>query len=129
MNIGEAARRSGVNAKMIRHYESIGLVQSGRHVNKYRVYTEHTVAKLRFIRHARELAMPLAEVRALLSLWGCDATPEEVRRRAAAEIKRLEGKAVSLQAMATALRNLFETTAEERPDAPHFEEAELSAAI
>ncbi|MCW8085095.1 MerR family transcriptional regulator [Sabulicella glaciei] len=68
MRIGEAARRSGVNAKMIRHYGLIGLLRPGRHANNYRLYTEQTVARLRFIRHARELALPLPEVQALLSL-------------------------------------------------------------
>ncbi|WP_207540752.1 MerR family transcriptional regulator [Sabulicella rubraurantiaca] len=129
MNIGEAARRSGVNAKLIRHYEALGLVQSERQPNNYRSYSERTVAMLRFIRHARELAMPLVEVRALLSLWGCDATPEEVRRRASAEIKRLESKAVSLKALAATLRNLLETTAEERPHVPRFEEVTLPAIV
>ncbi|MCW8087924.1 MerR family transcriptional regulator [Sabulicella glaciei] len=120
MKIGEAARRSEVNAKMIRHYEAIGLVRPRRHANNYRVYTEQTVATLRFIRHARDLAMPLAEVKALLSLWDGRATPEKVRAQAEAEVRRLEGKAASLRAMAAALRDLADTVEEDRPHVPRF---------
>ena len=110
---------------MIRHYDLIGLVRPGRHANNYRVYTEHCVARLRFIRHARELAMSLTQVQSLLSLWDGGATPEEIRQRVAAEVERLEGKAEALKALAAALRDLAETTYEERPSVPRFEREQL----
>ena len=62
MNIGKAARASGISAKMIRHYEAIGLISAGRGANHYRVYAQADVAELRFIRHARDLGFPLQDV-------------------------------------------------------------------
>ncbi|WP_207540760.1 MerR family transcriptional regulator [Sabulicella rubraurantiaca] len=125
MNIGQAAASAAVTRKMIRHYEALGLVQSERQPNNYRSYSERTVSMLRFIRHARELAVPLPEVREMLGLWrDVDNDPDAVQERARAEVERLERKAASLQAVAGALRNLAETAERgKRPAVPHFEDA------
>ncbi|WP_203071423.1 Cu(I)-responsive transcriptional regulator [Falsiroseomonas ponticola] len=126
MNIGEAAARSGVSAKMIRHYESIGLVTATRRANGYRSYGPQDVAVLRFIRHARDLAFPLEDIRKLLALW-------RDRSRASADVKRLaldhvtalEAKAASLQAVADSLRHLAQHCAgDDRPDCPIIAELE-----
>lgn len=110
MNIGKAAAASGVSAKMIRHYEDIGLVPAaGRTVAGYRVYGEAEVRTLRFVRHARDLGLPLDDIGDLLTLW-------RDRRRARAEVKRLalervaalEAKAAALRAVGAALRDLAE---------------------
>jgi Cu(I)-responsive transcriptional regulator len=123
MNIGEAAKRSGVSAKMIRHYESIGLVTATRRANGYRSYGPQDVAVLRFIRHARDLAFPLEDIRKLLALW-------QDRSRASADVKRLaldhvaalEAKATSLQAVADSLRHLAQHCAgDDRPECPIIE--------
>ncbi|MBR0642910.1 Cu(I)-responsive transcriptional regulator [Plastoroseomonas hellenica] len=125
-NIGEAAAESGVSAKMIRHYESIGLVDAQRAANNYRTYGKDEVAVLRFIRHARALGFPLEDVRRLLDLW-------RDRNRASAEVKRLaldhvaalEAKADSLRAMATSLRHLAaHCHGDARPDCPIIAELE-----
>jgi MerR family copper efflux transcriptional regulator len=101
MNIGKAARASGISAKMIRHYEAIGLISAGRGVNQYRVYTQADVAELRFIRHARDLGFPLQDVKRLLDLWRNRARASaEVKRLALDHVAALEAKAKSLSAKA-----------------------------
>ena len=126
MTIGEAARRSGISEKMIRHYEAIGLITARREANGYRVYAEPDIAVLRFIRHARDLAFPLEEVRRLLALWrdGGRASAE-VRRIALDHVAALEAKARSLDAIAASLRHLAaHCHGDERPDCPILDELE-----
>ena len=82
-NIGEAAARSGVSAKMIRHYETLSLLPKvGRTASGYRQYGPREVHTLRFVRRARELGFSMVEIAALLKLW-------QNRRRASADVKRI----------------------------------------
>ncbi len=124
MNIGEASARSGVSAKMIRHYEAIGLLAAARSANGYRVYDERDVAVLRFIRHARDLGFPLEDVRKLLALWrDRGRASAEVKRLALAHVDALETKADSLRSMAASLRHLAaHCHGDERPDCPILED-------
>jgi Cu(I)-responsive transcriptional regulator len=126
MNIGEAAERSGVSAKMIRHYETIGLISAARQANGYRSYGPDDVAVLRFIRHARDLGFPLEDVRKLLALWrDRGRTSAEVKRLALAHIAALEEKAAALRAMAESLRHLAaHCHGDGRPDCPIIAELE-----
>lgn len=124
MNIGEAARASGVSAKMIRHYESIGLLPAAARTDAgYRRYGSADVANLRFIRAARDLGFGLDAVRSLLSLWH-DSRREsrEVKALAEAHIGLLEDKVRELQAMIGALRTLAtHCHGDQRPDCPILE--------
>ena len=91
LNIGEAARRSGVSAKMVRHYESLGLLpRISRSDSGYRQYRETEVHTLRFIKRARDHGFSMADITELVGLW-------QNRRRASRSVKRIaEGHALKL---------------------------------
>src|SRR5690606_18192378 len=105
MNIGEAAAMSGVSAKMIRYYESIGLIaKAGRTTAGYRNYSEADVHTLRFVRKARELGFGMSDISALLALWqDRGRKSSEVRRLAQGHVAELNAKIASLQAMVATL--------------------------
>ncbi len=121
MNIGAAAAASGVTAKMIRHYEAIGLVRPAqRRANDYRDYAERDVHELRFIRRARRLGFSMEEIGALLALWRDRGRPSrEVRRIAEAHVGELEARIADMQAMVNTLRELvYKCHGDDRPDCP-----------
>lgn len=121
MQIGAAAEASGVSAKMIRHYESIGLIANGaRRDNGYRDYDQRDVHELRFIRSARDLGFSLEEIRALLDLWRNKArSSRDVHSLAARHLHQIETKITELQAMAQTLRQLLQAChSDERPECP-----------
>lgn len=108
MNIGEASRRSGVSAKMIRYYEGIGLLQQSRRSESgYRVYSEHDVHVLQFLKLARNTGFSIEEIRDLLSLWQ-DPTQSDskVRARAQAYVKELEQRIGDATEMRDTLNHL-----------------------
>jgi MerR family transcriptional regulator, copper efflux regulator len=121
MNIGQAAQQSGVSAKMIRHYESIGLVARARRTDAgYRIYDANDIHSLRFIRRARALGFSMKRIEQLLGLW-------RNRRRASAEVRRvaehhiaeLDLKIDELQAMRRTLHQLVQHChGDRRPDCP-----------
>ena len=124
-NIGEAAARSGVSAKMIRHYESLSLLPKvGRTTSGYRQYGPREVHTLRFVRRARELGFSMVEIAALLKLW-------QNRRRASADVKRIALSHVvdldrRMSEMAAMKRTLEALAAcchgDDRPDCPILDE-------
>ena len=124
MNIGTVAKRSGVPAKTIRYYESIGLIASaGRSANGYRVYTAEEVETLRFVSHARSLGFSVKDVANLLTLW-------RDRSRASSDVKALaRGHIAEIDAKIAELRSIRETLlqlvdrchGDDRPDCPILE--------
>ena len=121
MNIGEAARQSGVSAKMVRHYESLGLLpQVQRSDSGYRQNSEAEVHTLRFIKRARDLGFSMAEIAELVSLW-------QNRRRASASVRRIAQKhadelaqrIAAMQAMQQTLAHLVHCCqGNDRPECP-----------
>jgi len=121
LNIGDTAKASGVSAKMIRHYESIGLISDiARTDAGYRVYGERDVHTLRFIRRSRDLGFSIEQMRELLALWQeRDRASADVKRLALDHVSMLERKAQTLQSMIGTLRHLAESCkGDDRPDCP-----------
>jgi Cu(I)-responsive transcriptional regulator len=121
MNIGEAARFSGVSAKMIRYYESIGLVpKAGRSGSGYRNYDDRDVQTLRFIRRARDLGFPVEKIAELLALWRDQSRHSaDVKHLATEQIAGLERKVAQMQGMIDTLRHLASACCgDHRPDCP-----------
>ncbi len=121
MNIGEAAKASGVSAKMIRHYESVGLfAQASRTDSGYRQYTDKEVSTLRFIRQSRDLGFSIEQIRELLGLWQNRKRPSrQVKALAQAHIEELDAKLKELQAMKATLAHLVHCcNGDDRPDCP-----------
>lgn len=121
MQIGPAAAASGVSAKMIRHYESIGLIAPpDRRDSNYRVYAAEDVHRLRFVRRARDLGFSIDRIRDLLRLWSDhDRASSEVKTIAMAHLAELDRKIEAMRDMADTLRRLAEACAgSARPDCP-----------
>ena len=123
--IGAAARLSGVSAKMVRHYEALGLLSPvARTDSGYRQYVQADVRTLQFIKRARELGFSMAEIAELVDLWNN-------RKRASASVKRIAQRHVddltqrieAMQAMQRTLLVLLEhCCGDERPDCPILED-------
>jgi len=111
LTIGEAADASGVSAKMIRHYESIGLIDAARRTEAgYRLYSEQDVHVLRFVHRARALGFSLEQIRTLLSLWQDKGRASaDVRALAREHIAELDRKIAEMQAMRRTLEALAAT--------------------
>jgi len=127
LNIGEAAGASGVSAKMIRHYEGVGLLpQAQRTEAGYRQYGDADVRTLRFIRHSRDLGFSLQEIATLVSLWQDRSRPSrEVKALARKHMEELDAKAQELLAMKSALEHLVQCCrGDDRPDCPIIESLE-----
>ncbi|TXF99630.1 Cu(I)-responsive transcriptional regulator [Massilia arenae] len=121
MNIGDAARASGVTAKMIRHYESIGLVKAPRRTEAgYRLYSEQDVRVLQFIHRGRALGFSLDQIRELLALWeDKHRASADVRAMALAHIAELDRKIAEMEAMRRTLESLATSChGDDRSDCP-----------
>ena len=121
LNIGQAAQRSGVSAKMIRHYEDLGLLRKiARTASGYRQYSDADVHILRFIRRARDLGFGMKEIESLLRLWqDRKRASKDVKRIALARIEDLQRRIDEMQTMKRALEHLAHCCrGDARPDCP-----------
>jgi len=125
MTIGEVARCSGVTAKMIRHYEALGLLPAAlRSAAGYRYYDETALHEIRFIRQARSWGFGLPQIAELLILWRDPSrASQEVKALAEAQLQALEQKIDELQQMQQSLRRLVsQCHGDDRPDCPILDE-------
>ena len=119
--IGQAAERAGVSARMVRHYEGLGLLAGvARTDSGYRQYTEADVHSLRFIRRARDLGFSMDEIAQLLGLWqDKDCASSQVKQIAQKHIDNLAERIAAMQAMQRSLQTLVGCChGDERPDCP-----------
>lgn len=119
--IGEAARRAGVSARMLRHYESLGLLpQVARSDSGYRQYSAADVHVLRFIRRSRDLGFSIEEITTLLGVWqDQERTSASVKQIAQAHIDSLSERIAAMQAMQRSLQTLVQCChGDDRPDCP-----------
>jgi len=127
-NIGQAAKASGVSAKMIRHYESIGLIDAARRTDAgYRLYSERDLQVLQFIHRSRVLGFSLEQIRVLLALWqDKQRASKDVRAMARQHIAELDEKIAAMQAMRRTLEQLAtKCHGDDRPDCPILDDLSL----
>ncbi|GAV33992.1 HTH-type transcriptional regulator HmrR [Roseomonas sp. TAS13] len=125
MNIGQAARGSGISTKMLRYYESVGLLTTVRRTEAgYRVYSQDDVGTLRFVRRARDLGMPLDRIKHLIGLWQDEGrSSADVKRVATEHVVELRARITELTRMCEALEHMADAChGDHRPECPILEE-------
>jgi len=125
MNIGTASRESGVSVKMVRHYESIGILpRAVRTEGNYRLYGPNEVHTLRFIKRARDLGFPMEDIRELLGLWqNTSRRSASVKKVVGAHVDELKRKIAELESMVKTLEHLaHHCHGDERPECPILED-------
>ena len=130
MNVGTAARRSGLPAKTIRYYEDIGLIRPARTQNGYRDYTGDDIHRLTFLRRARGLGFSIENCRQLMALYGDKGrASHDVREIAKSHVETIEEKVRELESMRATLQKLIHAChGDERPDCPILDDMAGAAA-
>lgn len=121
MNIGQASEASGVNAKMIRYYESIDLISAANRTGSgYRQYAEKDVQTLRFIKRSRELGFSIERIKTLLSLWGDGGRhSSDVKQLARQYIAELDLDIAKMQSIRNELSHLADCChGDDKPECP-----------
>jgi MerR family copper efflux transcriptional regulator len=130
MNVGTAARRSGLPAKTIRYYEDIGLIRPARTQNGYRDYTGDDIHRLTFLRRARGLGFSIENCRQLMALYRDKGrASHDVREIAKGHVEAIEEKVRELESMRATLQKLIHAChGDERPDCPILDDMAGAAA-
>ncbi|GBF42351.1 SoxR-like transcriptional regulator [Leptospira ellinghausenii] len=129
MNIGELSKSSGVSSKLIRHYESIGLIpETRRNDNGYRLYTDDDVHYVRFIKRSRDLGFSLDDIKSLLGLWkNKSRSSKQVKQLAEKHLEDLNLKLKKMKDMADTLKHLVHNChGDHRPDCPILKNLEMN---
>ena len=127
MNIGEAARASGVSTKTIRYYETAGLIATAERTGGgYRVYTQADVHMLRFIKRARDLGFSIDRIRRLLDLWQDKSrASRDVKRLALDHIAEITAKLAAMSTVRDAVQELADKCdGDDRPECPILRDLE-----
>jgi len=130
MNIGEAARASGMSAKTIRYYETAGLIATAERTGGgYRVYTQADVHVLRFIKRARDLGLLIGRIRRLLDLWrDRSRASRDVKRLALGHITDIAAKIAAMSAVRDTVQELSDKCeGDDRPECPILRDLEGGA--
>lgn len=130
MNIGQAAEASGINAKLIRHYESIGVLpRAKRSGSGYRQYSDDDIHVLRFVKRARSLGFSMKEIKKLVNLWrNRSRASSDVKKMILIHIQGLENKIRDLQAMQSTLLKLADhCRGDDRPSCPILDDLSSSS--
>lgn len=125
MNIGEAAKASGIDIKLIRHYESIGVIpKAARTEAGYRIYSKNDLHILIFVKRARALGFSMKEIKKLVGLWrNKSRASAEVKELALQHVKQLDRKIAELESMSKTLKQLARAChGDARPECPILEE-------
>lgn len=132
MNIGQAAKASGVSAKMIRYYEDSGLIgPTARSAAGYRIYGERDIHTLGFIKRSRDLGFSVERISALLQLWNDRSRHSaDVKAMALEHVALLQQRIAELQGMVATVQALADCcSGDERPDCPILMEIECGARV
>ena len=122
LNIGDAAAAAGVTPKMIRHYESLGLIPNVQRTEAgYRIYSPREVGMLRFIRQSRTLGFSVKQIEMLLGFWRDDRrASREVKELAQKQLQELEERQREIEEMRSTLSHLVARCAGDDEDVPHI---------
>ena len=127
---GAAAERAGVSARMVRHYESLGLLPGvSRTDSGYRQYSEADVHTLRFIRRSRDLGFSMDEIATLLGLWkDKDRASAHVKKVAQAHIDNLSERIAAMQTIQRSLQTLVQCChGDDEPNCPILDDLAAEA--
>ena len=125
MNIGEVSKLAEVNSKMVRRYESLGIIpKAGRTDAGYRHYSQNDVHILKFVKRSRELGFSMKDIKQLVSLWrNKSRSSSQVKSIATKHIDELQKKLNEIQTMLTTLNHLVKNChGDQRPDCPILNE-------